>query len=73
MTGEPIWPIEEKPFPASKIPGEKLSADATHPVTVPEAAAEAKAMHEEDLIDFTPELRAEALKMMEKYEKGAAL
>ncbi len=67
-TGEPIWPIEERPVPPSKIPGEKLSPTQPFP-TVPGPLAKL-GYHEEDLIDFTPELRAEALKMMEQYEKG---
>jgi quinoprotein glucose dehydrogenase len=67
-TGEPIWPIEEKPVPQSKVPGERLSP--TQPFPTRPAPLAKLGYHEEDLIDFTPELRAEALKMMEQYEKG---
>jgi glucose dehydrogenase len=69
VTGEPIWPIEERPVPASKVPGEELSPTQPFP-TKPGLTLARLGYHEEDLIDFTPELRAEALKMMEQYEKG---
>ncbi|MDP3738355.1 MAG: PQQ-binding-like beta-propeller repeat protein [Hyphomonadaceae bacterium] len=68
LTGEPIWPIEERPVPQSKIPGEQLSP--TQPFPTKPAPLSKLGYHEEDLIDFTPELRAEALKMMEQYDKG---
>jgi quinoprotein glucose dehydrogenase len=68
MTGEPVWPIEERPVPQSKVPGEKLSP--TQPFPTHPAPLAKLGYHEEDLIDFTPELRAEAKKMMDGYEKG---
>ena len=55
-TGEPIWPIEERPVPQSEVPGEKLSA--TQPAPTKPAAYEMQGLTEDDLIDFTPELRA---------------
>jgi quinoprotein glucose dehydrogenase len=67
-TGDPVWPIEERPVPQSKVPGERLSP--TQPFPTRPAPLAKLGYHEEDLIDFTPELRAEALKMMEQYEKG---
>jgi glucose dehydrogenase/mono/diheme cytochrome c family protein len=68
ITGEPIWPIEERAVPPSNIPGERLSP--TQPFPTKPAPLSKLGYHEEDLIDFTPELRAEALKMMEGYDKG---
>jgi quinoprotein glucose dehydrogenase len=59
VTGEPIWPIEEKPVPAGLIPGEKLSPMQPHP-TRP-APYEMQGLPEDQLIDFTPELRAQAI------------
>ena len=53
-TGEPIWPIEEKPVPQSTVPGEKLAATQPHP-TKP-APFELQGRTEEDLIDYTPEI-----------------
>lgn len=68
-TGEPVWPIEEKPVPTSMaVPGEKLSP--TQPFPTKPAPYSNLGYHEEDLIDFTPALRAEAKKMMEGYTKG---
>lgn len=69
ITGEPVWPIEERPVPtAMAVPGEKLSP--TQPFPTRPAPYSNLGYHEEDLIDFTPELRAEAKKMMESYTKG---
>ena len=58
-TGEPIWPIVDRPAPQSKVPGEKLSATQPH-VTKP-APFDLQGRREEDLIDFTPEIRKLAL------------
>ena len=67
-TGEPVWPIVEREVPASHIPGEKLSP--TQPFPTRPAAYEQQGITEDDLIDFTPELRAEALASMEGWEMG---
>lgn len=66
--GEPVWPIEERPVPRSDVPGEKLSPTQPHP-TRP-AAYEQQGITEEDLIDFTPALRAEALDLVKRYRLG---
>jgi quinoprotein glucose dehydrogenase len=58
-TGEPIWPIEERPVPQSKVPGEKLAATQPHP-TKP-APYDLQGRDESHLIDYTPELRERAL------------
>jgi glucose dehydrogenase len=68
VTGESIWPIEERPVPPSKIPGEKLSP--TQPFPTHPAPLSRQGYSEDMLIDFTPELRAAAVKIMEQYEKG---
>jgi quinoprotein glucose dehydrogenase len=67
-TGEPIWPIEERPVPQSDVPGEKLSA--TQPFPTRPAPYEMQGITEDDLIDFTPELRAEALEIAKGYRLG---
>jgi quinoprotein glucose dehydrogenase len=58
-TGEPIWPMVDKPAPQSKVPGEKLAATQRHP-TRP-APFDLQGRREQDVIDFTPEIRKIAL------------
>ncbi len=67
-TGEPVWPIEEKPVPASKIPGEALSPTQPHP-TKPKPF-DIQGLTHDDLIDYTPELRQDAIDALAKYEIG---
>ncbi len=67
-TGEPIWPIEERPVPQTRVPGEKTAATQPFPTKPP--AFERQGVSIDDLIDFTPELRAEALQILEDYEMG---
>ena len=67
-TGEPLWPIEEKPVPKSKVPGEKLAETQPHP-TKP-APYDMQGLTVDDLIDFTPELRQTALDLLEPYDWG---
>lgn len=68
VTGEPLWPIEEKPVPQSTVPGERTSPTQPHP-TKPEPF-EPQGVTQDDLIDFTPEIFAEAVEIMEKYDHG---
>ena len=67
-TGEPIWPIEERAVPQSEVPGEQLSP--TQPFPTRPAAFEMQGLTEDDLIDFTRELRTEALQIVENYRLG---
>lgn len=67
-TGEPVWPIEERAVPKSPIPGEKASPTQPFP-TLPEPMLRL-GYSDEDLIDFTPELRAEGKKIADQYTKG---
>ncbi len=62
VTGAPIWPIEERPVPASDVPGER--AARTQPFPTRPAAYDRQGVIVDDLIDFTPELRAEAIKVI---------
>ena len=68
VTGEPVWPIEERPVPQSNVPGEQLSPTQPFPTKPP--AFELQGVAVDDLIDFTPELRAEALELLDQYEWG---
>ena len=58
-TGEPIWPIVDKPVPQSKVPGEKLSP--TQPFPTKPAPFDLQGRNESHLIDYTPELKQRAL------------
>ncbi|MGH9337279.1 MAG: PQQ-binding-like beta-propeller repeat protein, partial [Vicinamibacteria bacterium] len=67
-TGEPVWPIEERPVPASPVPSEHLSP--TQPFPTRPAPFDRQGFTEEDLIDFTPELRAQALEASKSLVLG---
>jgi len=67
VTGQPVWPIEERAVPQSDVPGEKTSPTQPFP-TKPPAYARNFIKVPDDLIDFTPELRAQALKNIERYK-----
>jgi quinoprotein glucose dehydrogenase len=67
-TGQPIWPIEERPVPQGDTPGEAYSP--TQPIPTKPPAFDQQGMTMNDLIDFTPELRAEAIQVMSKYRYG---
>ena len=67
-TGEPIWPIEERPVPKGDTPGEWYSP--TQPIPTKPRAVRRRGLTIDDLIDFTPELRAEAEQVVSKYRIG---
>jgi quinoprotein glucose dehydrogenase len=69
VTGQPVWPIEERPVPQSDVPGEKTSPTQPFPTKPPAYARQALKVPD-DLLDFTPELRAQALKQIERYKVG---
>ena len=71
VTGKPVWPIEERPVPQSDVPGEKTSPTQPFP-TRPPAYARNYLRVPEDLIDFTPELRAGALEVLKRYRVGTS-
>jgi quinoprotein glucose dehydrogenase len=68
VTGQPIWPIEEKPVPKGDVPGEWYSPTQPFPTKPP--AYDRQGVSRDDLIDFTPELRAEAEKLVSRYRIG---
>ena len=67
-TGKPIWPFEERPVAKGDVPGEWYSATQPFPTKPP--AYDRQGSSVDDLIDFTPELRAEALKVASRYKMG---
>jgi quinoprotein glucose dehydrogenase len=68
VTGKPVWPIEERPVPQSTIPGERSSP--TQPVPTRPAPYELQGSTEDNLINFTPELRQEALAILNRFDHG---
>ncbi len=68
VTGEPVWPIEERETPPSTVPGESASPTQAFPTKPP--AFERQGLTEDDLIDFTPELRQAALDAIAMYDYG---
>jgi quinoprotein glucose dehydrogenase len=68
VTGKPVWPIEERPVPQSKVPGERASKTQPFPTKPP--PYERQGIKEEELIDFTTALRQEALEIVRRYEHG---
>src|SRR5688572_6747728 len=67
-TGEPIWPIEERAVPQSDVPRERTSP--TQPFPTKPAAFDRQGFTENDVIDFTPALKAEALEALKRYKIG---
>ena len=67
-TGEPIWPIEERPVAKGDVPGEWYAPTQPFPTKPP--AYDRQGVSIDDLVDFTPELRAEAIKVVERYKIG---
>ena len=67
-SGEPVWPIEERPVPQSGTPGEQTSLTQPFPTKPP--AFDRQGATIDNLIDFTPELRAEAIAITDNYVIG---
>src|SRR5690606_22616138 len=59
VSGEPLWPLLETPVPQTTVPGEWTAA--TQPIPSKPPAFDLQGVREEDLIDFTPQLRTAAL------------
>jgi quinoprotein glucose dehydrogenase len=68
VTGQPIWPIEERPVPASDVPGEHASPTQPFPTKPPAYSPQGVSL--DDAYDATPELKAEAQAEMKKYRLG---
>ena len=68
VTGEPVWPIEERPVPRGDVPGEWYSPTQPFPTRPP--AYDRQGASLDDLIDFTTGLRAEAVELVSRYRLG---
>ena len=66
VTGKPVWPIEERPVPQTDVPGERTSP--TQPFPTRPAPYDRQGVTVDDLIDFTPELKAEAIAIFNQYK-----
>lgn len=69
-TGEPVWPIVETPVPQTEVPGNWTSP--TQPIPTRPEPMEPQGLSEDRVIDFTPELRREALEIMSSYRIGGS-
>ena len=67
-TGEPVWEIIERPVPQSTVPGEVTSP--TQPFPTRPAPFDRQGSTVDNLIDFTPELRAQALEIVSRFVTG---
>jgi quinoprotein glucose dehydrogenase len=67
-TGEPIWPVEERPVPQSTVPGEQTSPTQPFPTKPP--PFDLQGATEDNLIDFTPELRKRAADQLKTFDHG---
>ena len=68
VTGQPVWPIEERAVPESNVPGERASK--TQPFPTRPAAFDIQSARDEDLIDLTPEVHKEAIDIAKAYDRG---
>src|SRR5690606_34551455 len=66
--GEPVWPLVETPVPQTAVPGEWTSR--TQPIPSKPPGFDVQGLVEDDLIDFTPALRAAALAAIANYTWG---
>ncbi len=68
VTGKPVWPIEERPVPASDVSGEHASPTQPFPTRPPAMSPQGVTL--DDAFDLTPELKAQAQEQMKKYRLG---
>jgi quinoprotein glucose dehydrogenase len=68
VTGKPLWPMPETPVPQSDVPGERASK--TQPIPVKPKPFDRQGVSKDDLVDFTPQIRAEAEKLASSYRLG---
>jgi quinoprotein glucose dehydrogenase len=68
VTGEPVWPIEERPVPQSDVPGEKTSPTQPFPTKPPAFDLQGSSL--DILLDYTPGLKEEAIRIASQYKLG---
>jgi quinoprotein glucose dehydrogenase len=67
-TGEPVWPIEERPVPQSTVAGERTWPTQPFPTKPP--AFERQGLTDDNVIDYTPEIRTRALELLKDVDRG---
>jgi len=68
VTGQAVWPIEERAVPKGEVPGEWYSP--TQPIPTKPPAFDQQGVADKDLLDYTPELKAESKKIIDDYNYG---
>lgn len=68
VTGQPVWPIEERPAPKGNVPGEWYAPTQPFPTKPPPFDQQGVTL--DDVVDFTPALRQEALDIINQYHYG---
>ena len=68
VTGEPVWPIEERPVPASEVPGEHTWPTQPFPTRPPPFSPLGVSLN--DAFDLTPALKTQAQAEMKRYRLG---
>jgi quinoprotein glucose dehydrogenase len=68
VTGQPVWPVENRPVPQSTVPGERSAATQPFPTRPPPVSPQGVSL--DDAFDLTPELQAAARAEMQKYRLG---
>ena len=66
--GRPVWPIEDRPVPQSTVPGERAATTQPFPTKPP--AFERQGFTEDDVVDFTPEIKQRALEIARRFQLG---
>ncbi|MEK7401926.1 MAG: PQQ-binding-like beta-propeller repeat protein [Gemmatimonadota bacterium] len=68
VTGAPIWPIEERAVPPSDVPGER--AAKTQPMPALPKPFAPQGFSEDQLVDFTPAIKAAARDFVAQFQSG---
>lgn len=68
VTGKPVWPIEERPVPQSDVPGERTSPTQPFPTKPPPFSKQGFTL--DDVVDFTPEIKAMASERLKPFRYG---
>jgi len=67
-TGKPLWPIPEKPVPKGDVPGEWYSPTQPFPTKPPPFEKQGSSV--DDLVDWTPQIKARAQEIASHYKMG---